>query len=109
MDSKRRSLVRQAYYAYLLLSPKQRADYRVPSKLRTGDTVTADYLWRRLAKNIAFTEQGAYDARQLFVETVASLIQSGFFECVSPQEALGRYRVNQALYRVGVTTTPGVP
>lgn len=104
--SKLRKAVRQAYYAYLNLEPRQRSDYNVPAKMLNGNVVPYTYFAHRLLKLAPFN-QDARGARAALGATLDELVLTGFLERVTARESSTRYDSKVAVYRKGLLAMLG--
>jgi hypothetical protein len=92
--------VKEAFAAYLTLSPQQRIDYKVPKGLLAHPIAPYGYFVRRLQKRAPF-QQDHRGANKALVETLNNCVATGMLTRVPPQQAAQQFSSTVALYCAG--------
>jgi phage gp36-like protein len=93
--------VREAFAAYLGMSPKQRAvTYKIPRALLEVPIAPYSYFARRLQRLAPF-QQDHRGANKAIVDTLNSLVADGTLAKVPPQQAASQFGSTVALYYAG--------
>lgn len=92
--------VKEAFAAYLTLTPQQRLGYKVPKGLLDKPIAPHGYFVRRLQKRTPF-QQDRRGADKALTETLNSLVASGVLVRVPTQQAATQFGSNVALYCAG--------
>jgi hypothetical protein len=92
--------VKEAFAAYLTLTPQQRIAYKVPKGLLAHPIAPYGYFVRRLQKRAPF-QQDHRGANKALVETLNNCVATGMLARVPPQQAAQQFSSTVALYCAG--------